>query len=369
MGGLPSSPRLHTLMALLESEALVKYFPLTAGLLHRRVGDVKAVDGVSMTLEEGRTLALVGETGSGKTTLGRMLVRLLEPTSGQIVFDGQEITRRSEAELRPVRRQLQMVFQNPASSLNPRHRVKEIVEEPFVIHHVGSPRQRLRRVSELLERVELPARDFLFRYPHALSGGQRQRVAIARALALSPRLVVLDEPTSALDVSVQAKIIALLRRLQRELKLTYLFISHDLSLVRNVADTIAVMYLGKVVELAPAEILFHRPRHPYTCALLSTIPTVSHEEAGLIPEKIVLQGEIPSPARVPPGCAFHPRCYARIEGCDRIVPELLPLGTNHRVRCILYDPALGAPGLPAPESIRSAPSDTSTAAAPVHRAP
>ena len=330
-------------MGLLQSEALVKYFPLTAGLLHRKVGDVKAVDGVSVTLEEGRTLALVGETGSGKTTLGRLLVRLLEPTSGRIYFDGQDITRRSEAELRPVRRHLQMVFQNPASSLNPRRRVREIIEEPLIIHSIGTPLQRLRRVSELLERVELPPKDFLFRYPHVLSGGQRQRVAIARALALSPRLVVLDEPTSALDVSVQAKVIALLRRLQRELKLTYLFISHDLSLVRNVADAVAVMYLGKVVELAPAETLFSHPCHPYTRALLSAIPTVSDEEAALIPEKIVLQGEIPSPARVPPGCAFHTRCYARIAGCDRIVPEFLQVGADHQVRCILYDPTRGAP--------------------------
>ena len=329
-------------MGLLQSEALVKYFPLTTGLLHRKVGDVKAVDGVSVTLEEGRTLALVGETGSGKTTLARLLVRLLEPTSGRIFFDGQDVTRRSEAELRPVRRHLQMVFQNPASSLNPRRRVREIIEEPLIIHSIGTPLQRLRRVSELLERVELPPKDFLFRYPHALSGGQRQRVAIARALALSPRLVVLDEPTSALDVSVQAKIIALLRRLQRELKLTYLFISHDLSLVRNVADAVAVMYLGKVVELAPAETLFSHPCHPYTRALLSAIPTVSDEEAALIPEKIVLQGEIPSPARVPPGCAFHTRCYARIAGCDRIVPEFLQVGADHQVRCILYDPARGA---------------------------
>jgi len=354
-------------MALLESTALVKYFPVTAGLLHRKVGDVRAVDGASVTLDEGRTLALVGETGSGKTTLGRLLVRLLEPTSGRVFFEGREITRRSESELRPVRRQLQMVFQNPAASLNPRRRTKEIIEEPLLIHNVGTPRQRLRLVGDLLERVELPPADFLFRYPHMLSGGQRQRVAIARALALSPRLIVLDEPTSALDVSVQAKIIALLRRLQRELKLTYLFISHDLSLVRNVADAVAVMYLGKVVELAPAETLFRTPRHPYTRALLSTIPTVSDEEATLIPEKIVLQGEIPSPARVPSGCAFHPRCYARIAGCDRIVPELLPVGAQHHVRCILYDPALGAPGLPARQSARPPHSEQTGAAAPMDR--
>jgi len=333
-------------MALLEADALVKYFPLTSGLLRRKVGDVKAVDGVNLILEEGQTLALVGETGSGKTTLGRLLVRLLDPTRGRIVFEGRDVTHLDEAPLRPVRRRMQMVFQNPASSLNPRRRIRDIVEEPLVVHRAGTPVHRLRLVSELLERVELPPKDFLFRYPHALSGGQRQRVAIARALALNPRLIVLDEPTSALDVSVQAKIIALLRRLQRELKLTYLFISHDLSLVRNFAESVAVMYLGKIVELAPVETLFRRPSHPYTRALLSAIPTVSDEETALIPEKIVLKGEIPSPARVPTGCAFHPRCYARIEGCDRIVPELIPVGAGHTVRCILYDQATGAPGLP-----------------------
>jgi oligopeptide transport system ATP-binding protein len=333
-------------MGLLDARGLVKYFPVTSGVLRRKVGDVKAVDGVSLTLEEGRTLALVGETGSGKTTLGRLLIRLLAPTGGRIAFDGRDITDLDEQSLRPVRRQMQMVFQNPASSLNPRRRVKDIIEEPLSIHGIGGPVTRLRQVGELLERVELPPKDFLFRYPHVLSGGQRQRVAIARALALHPRLVVLDEPTSALDVSVQAKIIALLRRLQRELRLTYLFISHDLSLVRNVAESVAVMYLGKIAEQAPVATLFRRPSHPYTRALLSAIPTVSDEEAALIPEKIVLRGEIPSPAHVPSGCAFHPRCYARIDGCDRIVPELIRVDEGHVARCILYDPALGAPGLP-----------------------
>jgi peptide/nickel transport system ATP-binding protein len=333
-------------MTLLEAHALVKYFPVTSGWLRRKVGDVKAVDGVSLTLGKGSTLALVGETGSGKTTLGRLLMRLLTVTSGQIVFEGRDITDLDEQALRSVRRQMQMVFQNPASSLNPRRRVKEIIEEPLVIHGIGTPVARLRQVRELLERVELPPHDFLFRYPHALSGGQRQRVAIARALALHPKLIVLDEPTSALDVSVQAKIIALLRRLQRELQLTFVFISHDLSLVRNVAESIAVMYLGKIVEAAPTESLFTSPSHPYTRALLSAIPTISDEEAALIPEKIVLRGEIPSPSRVPSGCAFHPRCYARIDGCDRITPELIALGGRHAARCILYDPALGAPGLP-----------------------
>ncbi|MDR7521255.1 MAG: ABC transporter ATP-binding protein [Armatimonadota bacterium] len=333
-------------MVLVEADSVVKHFPITRGLLRRRVGEVRAVDGVSLAIPKGATVALVGETGSGKTTLGKIIVRLLRPTAGRIVFDGRDITALDEAALRPIRRQIQIVFQNPASSLNPRRRVREIIEEPLVVHRLGTPLERWRRVHELLERVELPPRDFLFRYPHALSGGQRQRVAIARALALAPRFIVLDEPTSALDVSVQAKIIALLRRLQRELDLTYLMISHDLSLVRNVADAIAVMYLGKIVEVAPTEELFARPAHPYTRALLSAIPTVSDEEAALIPEKITLGGEVPSAARVPPGCAFHPRCYARLDACDRVVPDLLRVGPDHHARCILYDRAFGAPGLP-----------------------
>lgn len=333
-------------MVLVEAQDIVKYFPITRGFLRRKVGDVRAVDSVSLSVQAGTTLALVGETGSGKTTLARVVARLLAPTSGRVFFDGREISRLDERALRPIRRQMQMVFQNPASSLNPRHRVKEIIEEPLLIHDTGTPRARWRRVGELLERVELPPQDFMFRYPHSLSGGQRQRVAVARALALDPRFLILDEPTAALDVSVQAKIIGLLRRLQRELRLTYLVISHDLSLTRNVADVIAVMYLGKIVEIAPAKALFDRPSHPYTRALLSAIPTVSDEESGLIPEKIVLKGEIPSPARVPPGCSFHPRCYARLQACDRVVPELLTIDTDHAVRCVLYDPEYGAPGLP-----------------------
>lgn len=333
-------------MVLVEAQDVVKYFPITRGFLRRKVGDVRAVDSVSLCVQAGTTLALVGETGSGKTTLARVVARLLAPTSGRVFFDGRDITALDERALRPIRRQMQMVFQNPASSLNPRHRVKEIIEEPLLIHGAGTRGARWRRVGELLERVELPPQDFMFRYPHSLSGGQRQRVAVARALALDPRFLILDEPTAALDVSVQAKIIGLLRRLQRELHLTYLVISHDLSLMRNMADVIAVMYLGRIVEMASATALFSRPGHPYTRALLSAIPTVSDEESRLIPEKIVLRGEIPSPARVPLGCPFHPRCYARLQACDRVVPELLTIEPGRTARCILYDPTFGAPGLP-----------------------
>ncbi len=345
--------------ALLEVRDLMKVFPLTVGLFRRRVGEVRAVNGVTLDIPQGKTLALVGESGSGKTTLARVLLRLSDPTGGQIRFEGADITSLSEGALRPLRRQMQIVFQDPASSLNPRKRVKDIVSEPLEVHRVGTPRHRLRMVAELLERVELPPQDFLFRYPHTLSGGQRQRVAIARALALHPKFLVLDEPTSALDVSVQAKIVGLFKRLQRELSLTSLFISHDLSLVRNVADTIAVMYLGKIVEVASTAELFRAPSHPYTRALLSTIPVVSDDEKALVPEKITLMGEVPSAARIPSGCAFHPRCYARVAGCERILPELITVGPDHLVRCVLYDPVMGAPGLPSPARARARADETS----------
>jgi oligopeptide transport system ATP-binding protein len=322
--------------ALLRVEQLKKYFPITAGVLGRQVGRVKAVDDVSFTVPEGQTSALVGESGSGKTTVGKTVIRLIRPTAGDILFDDTNISALGEGELKNWRRQMQMVFQDPSASLNPRRRVADIVATPLEVHGIGTRRERLARVRELLDLVELPEK-YLYSYPHALSGGQKQRVAIARALALHPRFVVLDEPTSALDVSVQAKILALLARLQQELGLTYLLISHDLSVVKNFSDYVAVMYLGQIVEMAPTEKLFARPLHPYTRALLSAIPVVSEEELEVIPEHITLEGEIPSPADVPSGCAFHTRCYTIGDVCQvELLPPLVEVERDHKVRCHLF---------------------------------
>ena len=321
--------------ALLRVERLKKYFPVTAGFLSRQIGRIQAVDDVSFTVTEGQTFALVGESGSGKTTVGKTVIRLIRPTAGGILFDGTNLSAIGERELKSWRRQMQMVFQDPSSSLNPRRRVADIVATPLEVHGVGTRRERLARVRELLDLVELPEK-YLYSYPHALSGGQKQRVAIARALALHPRFVVLDEPTSALDVSVQAKILALLARLQRELGLTYLLISHDLSVVKNFADYVAVMYLGQIMEMAPTEKLFARPLHPYTRALLSAIPVVSEEELKIIPEPITLEGDIPSPANVPGGCVFHTRCYTVRDMCPVELPPLVEVESDHQVRCHLF---------------------------------
>lgn len=321
--------------ALIAARGIKKYFPITKGVFRRAVGEVRAVDDVDLDIAPGETFALVGESGSGKTTLGKVLTRVWAPTAGEILFLGRDIAGLGEDALKPFRRQMQVVHQDPTSSLNPKKRIKDIIEDPLIIHGAGDARFRQRRVRELLDLVELPP-DFLYRYPNAVSGGQKQRVGIARALALNPKLVVLDEPTSALDVSVQAKIIALLRRLQRELNLTYLFITHDLSLVRNLATRVGVMYLGRLVEIGPTERLFSEPRHPYTRSLLSAIPVVSDEELAMIPEKVHPKGEIPSPANAPSGCTFHPRCYQRLDVCDRVRPDLLELGVGQGVRCHLY---------------------------------
>lgn len=320
---------------ILQVVDLKKYFPVHSGLLKRKIGEVRAVDGVSFTVYEQETFALVGESGSGKTTVGKTQLRLYTPTSGKIWFDGQDISFLDEEHLLPLRKEMQMVFQDPASSLNPRKRIKEIIAAPLHIHKVGTPGERVQRVRELLEQVELPER-YLYSYPHQLSGGQKQRVGIARALALRPKFLILDEPTSALDVSVQAKILELLARLQQEYRLTYFFITHDLSVVRNVADRVGVMYLGKIVESAPTRKLFAQPLHPYTQALLSAIPVMLEEELALLPEKITLEGEVPSPVHAPSGCAFHPRCPACMEICRQEDPPERTVEAGHQVKCHLY---------------------------------
>ncbi|MBI4757460.1 MAG: ABC transporter ATP-binding protein [Chloroflexi bacterium] len=319
---------------LMEVRGLKKHFPITAGLFSRQVGLVKAVDDVSFSIHAGETFALVGESGSGKTTVGRTVIRILPPTAGDIIFEGTNIAQLSEETLKPWRRQMQMVFQDPAAALNPRRRVADSIAAPLEIHNVGTTRERLQRVRELLDLVEIPTQ-YMYRYPHALSGGQKQRVCIARALALSPKLVVQDEPTSALDVSVQAKILALLIELQKRLGLTYLLISHDLSVVKTVANHVAVMYLGKIVEMAPTDQLFARTFHPYTRALLSAVPVIMPEEQAMIPEEIILEGEIPSPSRVPPGCVFQTRCYMKVARCAQEEPPLREVSPGDWVRCFL----------------------------------
>jgi oligopeptide transport system ATP-binding protein len=316
---------------LLEIRDLVKHFPVRKGLLRRQVASVHALDGVSLAIHEGETLGLVGESGCGKTTLGRCIVRLLEPTAGEIIFEGRSIARLDERQLRPVRRELQIVFQDPYASLNPRKRVGRIVAAPMRIHRVGSQRERRARARELLETVGLSPEHYN-RYPHEFSGGQRQRIGVARALALRPKLIVADEPVSALDVSIQAQIVNLLDELQDNFGLTYVFIAHDLGVVRHVSDRIAVMYLGKIVELSPAEELYEKPIHPYTEALLSAIP-IPDPDLSAQRERIVLQGDVPSPVEPPSGCRFHPRCRYATEICTQVEPPLVDHGGGHLAAC------------------------------------
>ncbi|MCU4753196.1 ABC transporter ATP-binding protein [Halobacteria archaeon AArc-curdl1] len=319
----------------LKVRDLKKYYPITGGLFKTKVGEVKAVDGVSFDVRRGETYAIVGESGCGKTTLGKTIARLHAPTSGTVEFDGTDISSLGERELKPIRREIQVVYQDPTSSLNPRKRIKDIVAEPLIVHDIGSKAERSERVKSLLKRVDLPV-DFLYRYPNELSGGQKQRVAIARALTLNPTLLVLDEPTSALDVSVQAKVIALLEELQRDLNLSYLLITHDLSLTKNIADRIGVMYLGKFMERANAAELFRSPQNPYTEQLLSAIPIVEQSEAELKPEKIQIRGETPDPSDPPSGCSFHPRCHRAIDACSSDEPSLVDVGADHDSRCLLH---------------------------------
>jgi oligopeptide/dipeptide ABC transporter ATP-binding protein len=314
---------------LLEVRGLVKHFPVRQGVFGRVTGQVRAVDGVSFEVWPGEVLGLVGESGCGKTTTGRCVLRLLEPSAGAIRFEGEDITHWPRRRLRPLRRRMQIVFQDPFSSLNPRLSVGSMLSEPLAIHHLARGAKARERVAELLELVGLSP-DHARRYPHEFSGGQRQRLGIARALAVEPRLIVADEPVSALDVSIRAQILNLLQDLQRRLGLTYLFVAHDLSVVEHVSDRVAVMYLGRIVELAPADTLYALPRHPYTAALLSAIPVPDPDRPR---ERIALAGEVPSPVRPPAGCRFHPRCPLARERCWREDPELLQVGPGHLSAC------------------------------------
>jgi len=319
--------------ALLEVRELVKLFPVASGVvLGRERGQVHAVDGVSFEIPRGGTLGLVGESGCGKTTVARLVTRLLEPTSGRVRFDGRDITHSKARALRPLRREMQIVFQDPYSSLNPRRTVGAIVAEPLRLQHIGTRQERRARVREMLDVVGLNPEHYN-RYPHEFSGGQRQRIGIARALITTPKLVVADEPVSALDVSIQAQILNLLAELQGEFGLTYLFIAHDLDVVRHVSDWIAVMYLGKIMELSPAGALHARPIHPYSEALLSAVPTVETDARERIRERIVLRGDPPSPVAPPSGCRFHTRCRYATEICSAVEPPLVDHGGGHLAAC------------------------------------
>jgi oligopeptide transport system ATP-binding protein len=317
---------------ILEVKNLKKYFPVRKGLLLREVGQVKAVDDVSLSIKRGETVGLVGESGCGKSTLGRALIRLYEPTSGEVTFNGRNFLGLSGEELRNERRNMQMIFQDPYAALDPRMTVGQILSEPFEIHGILKSEERREKVKQLLETVGLKA-SHVNRYPHEFSGGQKQRICIARALALEPSLVICDEPVSALDVSIQAQILNLMKELQQKFNLTYVFISHDLSVVEHLCDRIAVMYLGKIVEIAPREELFRNPQHPYTRALISAIPRIGEGKRKI---KRSLSGEVPSPLNPPSGCTFHPRCPHKTDKCTQAIPTLVsknPQLPTHQTAC------------------------------------
>jgi oligopeptide transport system ATP-binding protein len=318
--------------SLLEVDDLVKHFPIKSGIIiDREVGRVRAVDGVTFDVKEGETLGLVGESGCGKSTLCRTILQLLRPTSGSVRFDGHEMVGLNVRQMRPLRREMQMIFQDPYASLNPRHRVGDIVGAPIKLHGLASGEGLKRNVQELLERVGLGPEHYN-RYPHEFSGGQRQRIGIARALALRPKMIIADEPVSALDVSIQAQIINLLEDLQDEFKLTYIFVAHDLGVIRHVSDRIAVMYLGKIVELGPADEVYENPIHPYTLSLLAALP-IPDPRANAEREPMVLEGDLPSPANPPAACRFHTRCPYATEICSEVEPELVHHGHGHWAAC------------------------------------
>lgn len=319
---------------LLEVQGLKKYFPIKAGILQRTVGHIKAVDDVSFAIKKGETFGLVGESGCGKSTTGRTLIRLYEPTEGKVLFEGKDISNLKEKELKPYRKDIQMVFQDPYSSLNPRKTVGTILEEPFRVHNMYSKAERKERAEHLLEKVGLNP-DLRNRYPHEFSGGQRQRIGIARALTLNPKLIIGDEPVSALDVSIQSQVLNIMDDLQKEFGLTYLFIAHDLGVVKHISDRIGVMYLGKMMEIAPKKDLYSNPLHPYTQALLSAVPKSHPSEVKR--ERIILKGDVPSPSNPPTGCVFHTRCPKAMDHCKVEVPKLQEIEPGHYVACHLYN--------------------------------
>lgn len=318
---------------LLKVEGLKKYFPIQRGVFKQTVGHVKAVDGISFEVKRGETLGVVGESGCGKSTMGRSILRLLEPTEGVVEFEGKDVISMSKQTMRAMRREMQIVFQDPYASLNPRYSIAQTLMEPMVIHKLHTPSSRMERVRTLLERVGLDP-DYAKRYPHEFSGGQRQRIGIARALAVNPKLIVLDEPVAALDVSVQSQVLNLLEDLQEDFNLTYVFIAHDLSVVRHISDRVLVLYLGKMAELASSDALFEDPLHPYTKALLSAVPVPNPD---IKRERVILQGDLPSPANPPKGCPFHTRCPVVMDVCRSQVPEWKEVKENHLVACHLYN--------------------------------
>ncbi len=321
-----------TSSAIVEVKGAKKHYPIRKGLFSRVSAIVKAVDGVDLAIGRGTTMGLVGESGCGKTTLGRILIRLEAPTEGNIYFDGQEISNSKKNEIRSLRREMQIVFQDPYSSLDPRKTVESLVGEPLIIHRVGNKDERREKILQLMQDVGLRPEN-LKRFPHEFSGGQRQRIGIARALSLNPKFIICDEPVSALDVSVQAQVINLLQAIQKKFNLSYLFISHDLSVVAHISDRVAVMYLGQIVEIADRDILFNRPLHPYTQALLAASPSPSRKT---MKKRIILKGDVPSPINPPQGCRFHTRCPEAKSSCRIEQPDLVSVEENHQVRCFDY---------------------------------